>query len=191
MAKIGNIVGQSYKDGAEEMPSISKEMPLTPLSTIELANSVTRNEKSCSESSNLECVLMKTNIPEELQSTPLATNTSNVNASDQRSARIRTEHLSAETIEDDFTIITEPELNKENHNAIGNTKSLVGGTGSTILPQFRPINTSSERMKALSQSIVELDTNEKKINSTAKSAQKNSLKSRPKVVVKHIVLNRE
>lgn len=188
LAKVGNIVENLYKDGATETPNISHQIPLTPLSTFEPPCSV--KVKALNQSVS-DPVPEKENMPADNRCTLSSTEDSKIsNANASNLPTMRTQcFLASNSIKFDkadqgrSTMVFNQKPNKENQDGTRNAKPIV--------PQFQPINISSERMKVLSQSIVEVDSNEEETSRTAKTIQKHSMKSRPKVVVKHIVLKRE
>lgn len=194
LAKVGNIVESLYKDGTREIPNISHQIPITPQSTLEPTNSVIINDYSFSSQSVSDSVGKKKHISDDIQSTLSSTidyKISNANATDL--LPIRSEYLAAnnsikceKSVQGDSTDVYNQELNEENQTFIRNARPLAAL--STTIPRFQPINISSERMEELSRSIVEVDA---ETSSTANTIQTHTMKSRPKVVVKHIVLKRE
>lgn len=171
LKKIANIVEKYFKDGTTETPNISDEIPLTPLSTIDLSSSTIKKENS-------------------FDKPPLQLRTESVSKQGGNQCMDTTEKDSATKIEYD--------PNKENHDGVCNMKHPVAAS-STVVPEFRPISVSSERLKVLqgvseftdTEHLIEVIENVEDTSNTARSIQKNSLKSRSKVIVKHIVLKRD
>lgn len=193
LAKIGNIVEKLCQENEQELPNISHEIPLTHLSG-ELVGAAS-TIGALNDETVLESVQIEEHIAKEIRMTALSnihSNEPNANVYNMSPLRISTECVSStediksvRTIRYDSPIKLETESNKENQNSCRDAKSSVS-TLSTIVPQFQPITISSERMKVLSQSIVESNADDKE-----SSNQKIVSKCRPKVVVKHIVLKRE
>lgn len=193
LAKIGNIVEKLCQQNDQALPNISHEIPLTHLSKIEHINAASKIG-ALNDETVLKSLQIKENIAEGIRLTPLLdihSNVPNANVHNMLPLRISTECESTDDIEsvrairDDSLIKLKSESNKENQNTIRDAKASES-TLSTIVPQFQPITISSERMKVLSQSIVEVNAEVKET-----SNQKILSKCKPKVVVKHIVLKRE
>lgn len=178
LAKIESHVEKLNKNGTNETPNISHEIPLTPMPTVDLA-SKNRTIESCEEylsQSVTKSASITDNLSDETRS-----NVSNENLCGKSPPETRTEN-------DDKACAREP--NKINQNTNRNAKFSTS-TLSDAFPRFQPINISSERKKVLSQSIVGENANHKETASTSETIEKNSTKSRPKVTIKHIVLKRE
>lgn len=181
LVKIGNIVEKLYKDGSGESPNISDKIPLTSLAGIELVNSMRKNDDMYSKFSSQSSFVylpVEENAPEKKLSTTSPTIGSNISSAGACEM----------SYYDTITLEQEPNKENKNHNCIANApESLL----STVEPQFRPISISSERIEVLGQSLIEVDTHDGEKSSSSRSIQKNLPKSRPKLVVKHIVLKRE